>query len=384
MKVTLVVKSRFQFFHLARQLEKKQLFDKIYTGYPKFKLRDEKELPIEKIITYPWFVASYMGWNQLGLNIFDWLEKDWQFINGITLDNYVAKRINQPGVLISMSGNGLKCGSKMQSLGGKYICQRGSTHIEYQNDLLFDEYQRWGFKWKGIDERIINYELSEYEQADRITVPSEFAFQSFLKMGIPKSKLVKIPYGGRLDRFKKIDSPSKDKFSVLWVGEASLRKGFMYALEAFEKLKHPAKEFIVIGSISDEIKILIKGRNLEYIFFKGTVPNIELINYYNKANAFVMPSIEDGFGIVLSEALACGCPVIATPNSGSVDLFTDSKEGFIVPIQNSQAIKESFEKLLDSSHLRNEMGQRGIEKVESFGGWDEFGKNFEVLIKGLR
>ncbi|WP_405607772.1 glycosyltransferase family 4 protein [Polaribacter sp. Asnod1-A03] len=383
MKATLVVKSRFQFFHLARQLEKKGLLNEIYSGYPKSKLKDELGIPKDKIKTFPYVITPYMGRRKFGLSKYEWLNNLWEYKTSTTLDNHVTSRIKEPGYLISMSGSGLNCGKKMQSLGGKHICQRGSTHIIYQNDILADEYDRWGFKWKGINPKIKDYVTSEYEQADKITVPSEYALQSFIKMGIPEEKMMKIPYGGRLDRFYKKSTPDTDVFRLLWVGGISLRKGFMYALEAFQKFKHPNKEFIVIGVMSHELKSLLNGQNLDNVVFKGTVPNATLIDYYNSATAFVMPSIEDGFGIVLSEALASGCPVIATPNSGSVDLFEDGKEGFIVPIRDSKALTLSFEKLTDNPDLREQMGIMGQRRVASLGGWDEFGDHFETLIKSL-
>ncbi len=383
MRATLVVKSRFQFFHLARQFEKKGILDKIYSGYPKFKLKDEEGIPEEKVKTFPWFIAPYMKRSKFGLNKFKMLNEYWEFKNSTTLDNYVSKNIIEAGYLISMSGSGLECGRKMQYLGGKHICQRGSTHIIYQDKILKEEYNRWGFKWNGINESTLDYALKEYDQADRITVPSHFAYNSFVEMGVSASKIVRIPYGGRLDRFRKNNDPERDVFRLLWVGGISLRKGFMYALEAFKMLKHPNKEFVVIGVMTKEIKLLLGSAVLENVIFKGTVPNVDLIDYYNKASLFVMPSIEDGFGIVLSEALACGCPVVATPNSGSIDLFEEGKEGFIVPIRNSEALAQAFEKISDIPELRDEMGYHGQVRVKSLGGWDEFGDRFEELILSL-
>jgi len=384
MKATLVVKSRFQFFHLARQLEKKGLLEKLYTGYPKFKIKDEKGIPEDKIKTYPWFIVPYMKRGLLGLDKFNQLNKDWQWLTSQTLDKHVAGKIDKKGILISMSSIGLYAGKKMQSLGGSFICQRGSTHIVYQDEILEEEYKRWGFEWKGVDKRIIEKELLEYECADRVTVPSEFARQSFIEKGVSESKIVKISYGARLDRFKKIGEPAKNKFVVLWVGALSLRKGFMYALEAFEKLQYPNKEFIVIGSVSEEIKKLLASKRIDSsVHFKGTVPNTELINYYNSADVFILPSIEDGFGIVLSEALASGCPIIATPNTGSVDLIKNGQEGFIVPIRNADAIVESFQKFIDTPGMRNEMSELALKRVQSIGGWDDFGDNFEILLKSL-
>ncbi|MDE3741473.1 glycosyltransferase family 4 protein [Maribacter polysaccharolyticus] len=383
MKVTQITPGRFHHFHLARQMEIHGLLDKVYTGYPKFKLKDEQGIPRDKIDTFPWIQTPYMKRGSFGLDKFEWLNKEWTWLRIQSLDKYVVGRIKEKGVLIAMSSNGLYSGKKMQSIGGKYICDRGSTHVVFQNEILAEEYNRWGFKWKGIDERIIDKEQQEYEQADYIAIASEFVRNSFIDKGVEESKLLKIPYGARLERFSKIGNPVKGKFSVLWVGSISLRKGFMYALDAFNEFKHPNKEFVVIGAMTTEVKLTLDTRQVKNVVFKGNVPNTELINYYNKADVFLLPSIEDGFGMVMAEAMACGCPVIASTNTGSKELITNNKDGFIIPIRNQNAILESFQKLMDTPDLRTEMSENALVKVRSFEGWDTYGNNFRSLIDDI-
>ena len=87
--------------------------------------------------------------------------------------------------------------------------------------------------------------------------------------------------------------------------------------------------------------------------------------------------------MVQGEALACGCPVIATPNTGSEDLFEHSKEGFRIPIRNSQAILEAFEALLDQPELRKDMSDQALKKVQSLGGWDTYGEQFTQFLSQL-
>lgn len=380
MKVTQITPARFHHFHLARQMEKHGLLHKIYTGYPRFQLKDEKGIPADKLDTFPWLQAPYMKRAMFGLDRFDKLNDHWRWFAHELLDKFVCKNIKEAGILIALSANGLHSGRKIQNLGGKYICDRGSSHIVFQNEILSEEYQRWGFQWKGIDKRVVVKELLEYEQADKITIPSEFVKNSFIEKGVPPDKLQKIPYGARLDRFKKIGTPEPDKFLVLWVGAVSLRKGFMYALEAFKAFKHPNKEFLVIGGVAPEIKNLLAKENLEKVKFKGNVANKELLNYYSVANVFLLTSLEEGLAMVQGEALACGCPIIATPNTGSQDLITEGKEGFIVPIRDANAIVACFERLADTKNLRSEMSENALIKVQTLGGWDTYGDSFKSLV----
>lgn len=383
MKVTQVTIGRFSQFHLARQLEKHGVLDAIWTGYPKFKLTQETGIPKEKIKSFPWLHTPYMYLSSLGLNRFQWISKEWNWWDHEVLDSHVSSRLNHPTILIGLSGSGLKSGKAAQAHGGKYICHRGSSHIGFQNTILQEEYARWGFEFSGIDPRKIAKEEEEYAVSDAIVVPSEFARQTFIQKGISPHKVHKMAYGARTDRFSRLDRPSDDTFRMLWVGAVSIRKGFMDALRAFHLFSHPRKEFVVIGSIQNELKTLLAKEKTEHVQFIGTVPNAELVKYYSTSHVFILPSIEEGLANVQGEALACGCPVIATPNAGAEDLFSDGKEGFIVPVRSPEIIAEHLERLADDKNLRNAMSDSAVNRISSIRGWDSYGDAYVKLLKIL-
>ncbi|MGN6291493.1 MAG: glycosyltransferase family 4 protein [Chitinophagaceae bacterium] len=383
MKVSQISIGRFHHFHLARQLEKREMLEALYTGYPRFKLKDEKGIPSEKIKTFPWLQAPYMMRGRVGLNKWSWLNKEWAWWAHETLDKYAASHIKEQSILIALSGSGLLSGKTTQLKGGKYICDRGSSHIRFQDELLREEYARWKLSFHGVDRRNIKKEEAEYELSDRITVPSEFVRKSFLLKGIPEQKICKVVYGARLDRFSKLADPDHNKFVVLWVGAVSIRKGFMYLLDAFRRLKHPNKELQVVGTVMPEIRQLLTGQNLDRVNFMGVLPNVKLAEMYSKANVFVLPSLEEGLAMVQGEALACGCPVIGSTNSGAEDLITDGIEGFIVPIRSAEAIFQSIQRLADDPALRESMSKAALKRVQSLGGWDTYGQNFSELITQL-
>lgn len=384
MKVTQISIGRFHHFHLARQMERFQLLEYIYTGYPSFKLNDEEGIERAKIKTFPWIHAPFMKRRLFFLDKSDWLTKTWEWIDKQTLDKYAASNINHKTILISLSGCGLEAGEKTKKLGGIFICDRGSSHIRFQNEILKEEYKKWGFKFKEIDYRVIAKEESEYALADRITVPSEFVRQSFIKMGVSESKLVKIPYGARLDRFKKVSSPKENEFRVLWVGGISIRKGFMYALEAFQKLIHTNKEFIVVGNVEKEIKAMLLNKELQNVTFMGNVDNKKLPELYSSSHVFLIASLEEGLAMVQGESLACGCPVIATENTGAADLFTNGIEGFIVPIRSPDSILEKLQLLANDDVLRKKMSNAALIKMQKIEGWDTYGENWNKLISNLQ
>ncbi len=383
-QVSQVSIGRFHHFHLARQLEKYQILSKIYTGYPKFKLKDEDGIDPDKIISFPWLHTPYMLALKMGLSHWPWLNREWIWQARESLDRYVASQIDSPTTLIALYSLGLHCGAKAQSLGGLYICTRGSTHIQFQSQLLKSEYNRLGIKWMGFDPRLVKKEKLEYLQADYIVVPSQFAYDSFLDQKVDKQKLVKIPFGSRIERFRpqNVQKNSKE-FLLLFVGSFQIRKGIFDLLQAFQKFKHPHKRLIVVGDVLPEARKILATQNLEKIEFIGTISNEKLAYYYSLADVFIFPSIEDGFGVVIGEAMACGCPVIATTNTGASELITDGIEGFIVPIRSPDIICDRLTQLSADPVLQKSMSEAAIKRVKEIGGWNTFGESWYNFLCSL-
>lgn len=299
----------------------------------------------------------------------------------MAFDEWTLRRIPPCDAFIAISGAGLKTGRKVQKNGGIYICDRGSSHQRYQEQIVTDEHRRWGVELPVSDERDTIREEKIYEAADFITVPSGFAERSFIEMGIPKEKMRRIPYGVRLERFRPSGEPPKDRFEVLFAGGVSLRKGFPYLLEAFARLPHPAKRLRVAGAIQPDLQEVLPRLPQENVEFLGSVPQDRLIDLMSTSHAMVLPSIEEGLALVQGQAMACGCPVIASTNTGSEDLFTDGIEGFIIPIRDSEAILDRMKRMMEDPSLRQRMSEAALTRVKSLGGWQDYGDKWEGFLR---
>ncbi len=311
------------------------------------------------------------------------LDKNLAWWSAETLDRYVARTMQECDVLMALSSVGLHAAKVAKRRGSQYICDRGSSHISYQQKLLDEEFRRWGQEFRGIDNRVIFKEQEEYALADRITVPSEFVRHSFLEMGVPADKLKKVPYGVNLSSFSKIADPSRDTFDVLFVGQVSLRKGVPYLLAAFEQLGHPRKRLRIVGAMQPDMEFFLSTRRFSNVDFVGPVPRSTLSKYFSTSHVMVLPSIEEGLALVQGQALACGCPLISSTNSGGEDLFSHGKEGFIVPIRDAAAIADRLEQLAADSGLRTEMSNAALRRVRHLGGWSTYGDNITAVCKEL-
>lgn len=128
-----------------------------------------------------------------------------------------------------------------------------------------------------------------------------------------------------------------DELVILTVGQFIHRKGIDILLGAAGKSKAGAEYYIVGGEATDEYLELAKGN--PKIHFEGFKYGKKLSAYFYAADLFVLPTREDIWGLVINEAFAYGLPVITTDRCGAgVEMITDGKEGFIVPIGDSKAI----------------------------------------------
>jgi glycosyltransferase involved in cell wall biosynthesis len=96
----------------------------------------------------------------------------------------------------------------------------------------------------------------------------------------------------------------------------------------------------------------------------GKVPQARLPEFYAQADAFIIPSIEEGMAVVILQALACGCPVICTPNSGGEDVVVEGRNGFVIPLRDPGAIADRIERLRSNPTLQKEMSAAARASVQ--------------------
>ena len=250
--------------------------------------------------------------------------------------------------------------------GLKTILEQISAPAPIQQKLIGEEQERF----QGWIKTKINYdpfpeqksrEKAEWECADIILCASEFTKKSIAEAGGPTERCFIVPYG--VD--SRFNLPEKKTHTgplrVLFAGAVNLNKGAPYVLEAARRLKNKAV-FRMIG----DIQVTPRKKNIlaEHVELTGLVPRSEMIKHYAWADVFLFPSICDGFGLVLIEALSAGLPVITTPNTGVA--IRDGKEGFIVPIRSFEPIVEAITKLKDNPGLWQDMSQAARTRSREF------------------
>ncbi|HVB81198.1 MAG TPA: glycosyltransferase family 4 protein [Candidatus Binataceae bacterium] len=379
-QVVMITHARFHSFDLAAQLQKAGRLAAVYTGYPKFKLRDTGIDP-RLIRSFPWFQVPFHALTRLPFVSQNWF-RSWNWHGGEALNRYAARTLPECGLVTALSGSGARAGAVIKACGGVYVCDRGSTHIEWVERELAREYDALGLKWAGMDPRPTANECREYALADAITVPSQFVRRTFVEMGVPGAKVHVVPYGVDLAVFRPAAERASN-FRVLFVAQLSVRKGLHYLLDAFARAALPDAELVLAGSHTPDTDFLLRRGPMKNVTWLGPLPRAGVVREMSRASVLVLPSIEEGMAMVQAQALACGCPVISTVNAGAEDLFTDGREGFIVPPRDVDALAERMTRLYRDPKLRVAMGAAALARVKALGGWDSYGRQSLALFDAL-
>lgn len=183
-------------------------------------------------------------------------------------------------------------------------------------------------------------------------------------------KVKRIYHGLDAGKYERKDKVSSDRAVLLAVGQLKEKKGFTYLLKACRRLKDKGYAFecqiIGDGPLRETLEEEIRELKLqETVFLYGALPHQAVINAYQKASLFVLPSVlsqdgdRDGIPNVILEAEAMELPVVSTNHSGIPEVVNDGVNGFLVPPADDKALAEAIAKLLDDPVLREEMGRQG-------------------------
>ncbi|MEY3051119.1 MAG: hypothetical protein RLY31_904 [Bacteroidota bacterium] len=336
---------------------------------------DKEDIPVDKIRTaVPLAVLMRLRpephrWNE-------WFDR---WVAG-QLSRYAGQK-----VFIGWSGMSLHSLRKARSLGMVRVLERGSAHIVHQDVLLREEYGKFGIDFR-IDPRTIEKELQEYEEADYISIPSLFARRTFVAEGIPEHKLLLNNYGTS-DIFQPGPAaPSGSVFRIVYLGNLTVQKGLVYLFQALRGLEIPPDKWEAwfIGKVDAEMRSTVEQYRQPNWKFFGHVNHYELPGLLARCDVGVMPSIQDGFGMVIPQMMGCGVPVIASTNSAGEDVIRDGVNGFLVPIRQPDVIRGRLERLYGHPEELQRMKEDAAKDIRRKSlAWSDYGDRYADHIRRL-
>jgi len=259
--------------------------------------------------------------------------------------------------------------------------------IAWELDHVF-----WTPPW-NIIKKLYHYLINEADLV--ITMSSEQKIR-MIRQGVNKDKIKVIYNPIDIYKYHPLIYLSNNKF-ILYIAKFTERKNHLLLLKAFNKIvtKYDNLKLILVGPKGGAfaesknsaskyyIKCLnyIKSNHLEFkILFYENLKEDELIMLYQKATLFVFPSLEEGFGMTLLEAMACGCPCI----SNNIEPMSEvlGQAGVLIDMSDVNLLSKKIIELLNKSEIRKKLGKLARERVVEKFSSDKIYKQFkEILVR---
>lgn len=218
------------------------------------------------------------------------------------------------------------------------------------------------------------------KKSSHVFVVSENTQNDLIKhFNFPKAQTTEVPCAPHANYQKELDSKESEKISkkynlpekfILGVGTIEPRKNYSNLIKSFVivKRKYPDIKLVIVGKKGwkyQEVLQIVKQHNLQDdIIFTGYMPDDDLHHTYHLAEMFVFPSLYEGFGIPPLEAMASGCPVIASNSSSLPEVIDDA--GLLIDPKNSIKIADAIVSLLENPQVRSNLIEKGFYRSKRF------------------
>ncbi|MCB1152911.1 glycosyltransferase family 4 protein [bacterium] len=269
---------------------------------------------------------------------------------------------------------------RAKASGAKVVVDRASSHILTQTLILREAYKREGIRYEPTWRRVIDRCLRDYETADLVTVPSPFAYRSFLDHGYPPDRLTLNPFGFDV----RPDTPQATQddratFRVLFAGQVGVRKGVFDLLRAWDRAALPNACLTLVGGVekaaADKLTPWRDRSDIEFPGFRNDVPALMAASH-----AFCFPTLEEGSALVTYEAMAHGLPMVTTVESGTV--AQGDRSAILVRAGDIDAVAAALTRLYEDPDLATRLGAAARARVAEYP-WADYGARVAKAHRAL-
>lgn len=299
---------------------------------------------------------------QIGMHAFNWrLSANLLHLDSALYDHTAAMLLRPADLFIGWATASLASGRKAKQRGARFVLDRACPHVDFQQRIVGAEAEKTGAKWEREPDWFHERQIAEYEEADAVLAPSEYTRRTFPEH--LRSKIVKAPLLGRCSFPADVSYKRNDVFTVGAVGGQPLRKGYLYLLQAWKKLALPNARLIVRSDFTGfpVLQELAASQPLVQV-----VPYVaDIADFYRQCDVFVLPSVDDGFGMALYEAMAYGVPSIATNNCGSSELLAAGRECIVIEPMDVQQLAGAILDFYDAEEFRYQVARAGRDAIRT-------------------
>ena len=265
-------------------------------------------------------------------------------------DRWVKAQLPAGTGVLSSYGYAVESFRKARLTGGMTLLDGGNSHPENFWTVVAEEHARWGISDEPYPRKWNEGGLRSVELTDWIFSPSAYVTRSFIERGFPVERVLHLPYPVDLGNFSPEppvaipDSPLR----VICTGGVSLRKGFPYLLEAMRIICRERDAILMLSTgVPPSMRAILSQYSDVPIDWSPYLNHQQLGERLKSSHVFALLSLEEGLARTALEAMACGLPVVLTPNTGVSDFVVPGVIGEIVPIRNPQAAAEAIVRCYD-------------------------------------
>ena len=339
--------------------------------------------------TVPFYEAgrmlfSRLGWQKMVKHEHGRFSVDAVYQN---LDLYISKRLKHlgPDAVYGYEDGAYASFREAKSLGIKCLYDLPIGYWRSMHRLLSEERERrpqWAGTLTGFHDSPTKLQRKDeaLAMADTILVASSFTARTLEEYPRNLNKIKVIPYGyppAYLDR--KYSSTNNRKLKILFVGGLSQRKGVANLFEALHSLEKKV-ELTVVGNKAADCGELNRGLDLHR--WIPSLAHADVLNLMREQDLLVFPSLFEGFGLVVTEAMSQGTPVITTERTCGPDLIRDGENGWLTKAGDSAALHERIVEIIEHPEVLETVGREALKTAASRP-WSVYGKEVSEYLSGF-
>jgi glycosyltransferase involved in cell wall biosynthesis len=339
MKISIAATNPCHLYPLAVELARHGALGCYYSGYPAWKLGDTTGVALRTHslrtnIVYGLLKFLPEGWRPESKRLFRWQDHGF--------DRWTGAHLEPCDFIHAMPGQCLHTFRAARRLGIKTVLNHATGPVREWVRIMEPEYARVGLRLTDVcpyDDAYFAREAEEYALTDWHCAASTVVRDQLISLGVAPERIWQVPYGADARIFHPAEPPPGQPFRIVFAGQLGVRKGLRTLLEALTLAQRADWQMHFYGAVSGESRQdLDSYRGTTPLTFHGPVAQDALAAAFRTGSVLALPSLEEGFGLVVPQALNCGLPTIVSERVGGRDFVRHRENGSIFPASDSTAL----------------------------------------------
>lgn len=339
MKISISATNPCHLFPMAVALAERAALGCYYSGYPAWKLGAPADVSVRTHslrtnVVYGLLKFVPERWRPSSQNLFRWQDRGF--------DRWTGAHLATSDFIHAMPGQALHTFRAAKRLGISTVLNHATGPVQTWVEIMEPEYARVGLRLTDVcpyDAAYFEREREEYALADWHCAASSVVGEQLVARGISADRIWQVPYGADTRVFNPDSAREPGRFRIVFAGQLGLRKGLLTLLSALTLSARADWEMHFYGAVLGEAKHDLENyRGATPLTFHGPVAQAPLADAFRGASVLVLPSVEEGFGLVIPQALNCGLPAIVSQAVGGKDLIRHRENGSIFATGRAESL----------------------------------------------